>query len=463
MMSAPPLVNPPAMPTAVSRLPKFCSRPKSACTSNGAQSGPSAPVNPVRTSTRLTNGSYHPPGPAGVTAPPPSVKQNGFIRVPSSFSLRWRKENVAMEDGGAEGEGGWRRGKGGNVGNRSGNDIPQCNSQRQQVSPAASQHESKQSTTSSVGKGRAGRAATSPSSPSPQSRPRTLPLPRASPSGTKQLPSGLAKPWSGPNGLRRPQGFAQAGGSRPGSGPGHRSDPPLQQKAAASRSQSTDSLGTAASAQLTQSDRYRSRSLTQVGQQPSPSLPPSSSSSSQTAPRSYINRAPGLKDPSAPVRSSMGAGVKGQRSTASLLPPSGLKKPLLPSLAAASKPSGISYKQSRFTFIKLSRPLRVAAANGHGGDDEAAAPPAAGHGPGIVSRLFVYSTFPPFTSDLVPSRPQRLQRRGGSRQNPCLPCRLSRRHWRTCPCLPRGLWTETIPVRSAWTTLTTWVRREERR
>ncbi|KAI4786772.1 hypothetical protein KUCAC02_036909 [Chaenocephalus aceratus] len=54
------------------------------------------------TNTRLTNGFYHHPGPAGVngsssyTAPTP-VKQNGFIRVPT----KWRKENE--EEGGATG------------------------------------------------------------------------------------------------------------------------------------------------------------------------------------------------------------------------------------------------------------------------------------------------------------------------------------------------------------------------
>lgn len=409
-MSAPPLVNPPAMPTVVSRLPKFGSRPKSATASDGAQSGPSA----AGTSTRLTNGFYHHPGPAGVnsslTAP---VKQNGFIRVPTSFTVKWRKENGTMEDGGTDGEKEWKRGKGGNVGqNRSRNNIPQCNSQQQQGSPVVSQRDAKKPTTSSAGKGRGvGQQVTSSSSPSPQSSPRTLPVSKPSHSGltngTKQTFNGLSgsKPRSGTNGsLRQPQSFAFSGGSRPGSGPGFRSGSPLQKKPPASRSQSTDSLGATASIQLTESDRFRSRSLTQVRQQPSPTLTPSSSSSSssQTVPRSYSNsRAAeqGLKEPPAssaqaaprgslaksPVSSltagggGKGGGVKVQSSAASgssgvsltsLLPPSALKKPLLPSLAPASKPSGISYKLSRPSLIRQSRPLRVTPASGSAVDPE---------------------------------------------------------------------------------------------
>ncbi|KAF3853095.1 hypothetical protein F7725_013783 [Dissostichus mawsoni] len=88
LMSAPPLLT---MPTMVSRLPKFGSKPKSSTLSTASS-----------TNTRLTNGFYHHPGPAGVngsssyTAPTP-VKQNGFIRVPT----KWRKENE--EEGGAIG------------------------------------------------------------------------------------------------------------------------------------------------------------------------------------------------------------------------------------------------------------------------------------------------------------------------------------------------------------------------
>ncbi len=434
-MSAPPLDDPPTMPTMVSRLPKFGSRPKSATLSNGSQTGPVAPMSTgtftstAATSTRLTNGFYHHPGPAGVngslTAPPTSVKQNGFIRVPTSFSTKWRKENEMMDDGAADGERELRRGKGGNAGqNRSGNNVQQYYSQRQQGSPVVSQRDAKKPTTSSAGKGRGfGHPVTSSSSPSPQSSPRTLPVSKSGshgskPSqtafgllnGTKQTLNGLSgsKPRSGTNGsLRQLHSFARSGGSRPGSGPGSRSGSPLQKKPPASRSHSSDSLVSAPSVQLTESDRFRSRSLTQVRRQPSPILIPSSISSSSlprspTVSRSYsTNRAAGrgLKELTAsttraPTRGSLaktpitsqtpegggrGGGVKVQTSAVparsgvsipSLLPPSALKKPLLPSHGSASKPSGISYKLSRPSLIKQSRPLRVTSANEAGGDPE---------------------------------------------------------------------------------------------
>ncbi|XP_070783639.1 serine-rich coiled-coil domain-containing protein 2-like [Enoplosus armatus] len=420
-MSAPPLDDPSTMPTMVSRLPKFGSRPKSAIPSNGAQTGLAATfTSTTTTSTRLTNGFYHHPGPAGVngslTAPPTSVKQNGFIRVPTSFSMKWRKENGTMDDGRADGEREWRRGKGGNVGaNRAGNNIHQYYSQRQQGSPVMSQRDAKKPVTHSVGKGRGlGNPVTSPS---PQSSPRTLPVSKSGSygskpsqtafgliSGTKQTLNGLpgSKPRSGTNAfLRQPQSFARSGGSRPGSGPGSRSGSPLEKKPPASRSHSSDSLGSTPSVQLTESDRFRSRSLTQVRQQPSPTLTPSSTSSSSslsqcpTATRSYsTNRAAGrgLKEltassAQAPPRGSLakspvnsqtpeggGRGVKvpgrGGVSIPSLLPPSALKKPLLPSLGPTSKPSGISYKLSRRSLIKQSRPVRVTPANEAEGDLE---------------------------------------------------------------------------------------------
>ncbi|XP_022621726.1 serine-rich coiled-coil domain-containing protein 2-like [Seriola dumerili] len=403
----------------VSRLPKFGLRPKPATLSNAAQTGPTATANAATftgataTSTRLTNGFYHHPGPAGVnsglTAPPSSVKQNGSIRVPTS--MKWRKENGAMEEGGADAEKEWRRGKGGNVGqNHPSNNIHQYCSQRQHGSPVVLQGDPKKMTTSSAGKGRGlGLPGTSSSLTSPQPSPRTLPVCKSGsvgskPSqtvsrptnGTKQTLNGLpgSKPRSGTSGsLRQPQGFARPGGSRPGSGPGSRSGSPLQKKPPASRSQSSDNLGSTASVQLTESDRFRSRSLTQ-------STSTSSLARSPTATRSYsINRAAerGLKEltassAQAPPRGSSAkspvpsqtlegrrGGVKVQSAVASgrsgfsipsLLPPSALKKPLLPSLGPASKPSGISYKLSRPSLMKQSRPLRVTTDNVSRGDQE---------------------------------------------------------------------------------------------
>ncbi|XP_051272915.1 serine-rich coiled-coil domain-containing protein 2 isoform X3 [Dicentrarchus labrax] len=399
-MSAPPLYNLPTMPTMVSRLPKFGSRPKSAANSNGAQTGPAATPSTAAftstaaaTSTRLTNGFYHHPGPAGVngtlTASPTAVKQNGFIRVPTSFSMKWRKESETLEDG-----------KGGNC---SGNS--QYNSQRQQASPVPSQRDTKKPAPTSAGKGRGfGHPVTSSSSPSPQSSPRALPVSKSGSQGSSQTASGLingaklalnglsgSKPRISGS-LRPPQSFVS---SRPGSGPGSRSGSPLQKKTQASRSHSTDSLGSAPSVPLTESDRFRSRSLTQVRGQPSPNLSPSSASSSSLSrnpatSRSYgINRAGGrassaqatpkmAKSPvsQTPEGGGKGGGVKVQSSgrsgasIPSLLLPSALKKPLLPSIGSASKPSGISYKLSRPSLNKQSRPLRVTPANEAEGDPE---------------------------------------------------------------------------------------------
>lgn len=332
--------------------------------------------------------------------------------------MKWRKENETLEDVEVDGEGEWRGGKGGTVGqNRSGNNGHQYYSPRPQGSPVVSQRDAKKPTITSAGKGRGlvhPVTSSSSSSSLPQSSPRTLPASKSgshgskpSPTafglidGTKQSLNGLSgsRPRSGTSGsLRQPQSFARSGSSKPSSGPGSRSGSPLQKKPPASRSHSSDSLGSAPSVQLTESDRFRSRSLTQVRRQPSPSLTPSSISSyslnrSPTATRSYsINRAAGrgLKEltassAQAPPRGSSakspvtsqtpeggGAGFKVQSSSLpgksgvscpSLLPPSALKKPLLPSHGPASKPSGISYKLSRPSLIKQSRPLRVTSAN----------------------------------------------------------------------------------------------------
>lgn len=370
-MPAPPLVDPPTMPTMVSRLPKFGSRPRS-------QTAPAAAG-----STRLTNGFYHHPGPAGVNGTS-SAKPNGFIRVPNSFSPRWGREKEGGSDGGTDREAEWRRGK-------------------QLVSPVLSQPDKP----TSAGK-RPGQPSSSSSSPSPQSSPRTLPVSRtrslgkrvspttSGPSnGTKQVlnaGSGSKPQIKAVSSLRQPQSFVRPAGPRPGSGPGSRSSSPLNNKPAAGRSHSSETLGCVSSTGLTENDRFRSRSLTQVRQQPSPPLPSSSSSSSPlanspNATRSYsTNRAaqrgtPG-SSPQAPPRGSLlkppvnrhtGRGVKEQSErigATSQLPQSALKKPLLPGPSPASRPSGISYKLSRPSLTKQPRPLRVTPASVHGGDQE---------------------------------------------------------------------------------------------
>ncbi|XP_054454829.1 serine-rich coiled-coil domain-containing protein 2 [Anoplopoma fimbria] len=413
-MSAPPLVAPPTMPTMVSRLPKFGSRPKSDPLSNSAQTS-LATASAASASTRLTNGFYHHPGPAGInggpTASPTSVKQNGFIRVPTSFSMKWRKENETAEDGGSDREKELRRGKGGNAGqNQSDNNNHQYYSQRTTGSPMVSQRDAKKTTTSSTVKGQSLAPSVTSSSPSsPQPSPRTLPVSKSGPlggskpsqtafglnNGTKQTLNGLpgSKPRSGTIGsLRQLHSLARPGGSRPGSGLGSGSESPLQKKPPASRSHSSDSLSSPLSIKLSEGDRFRSRSLTQVRRQPSPTLTPSSSSSSPsinrnpTGTRSYsINRAAGrgassaqapprgnLAKPSGTSQTPEGGGRGGgvKRSAPPPPAPSALKKPLLSSLSPASKPSGISYKLSRPSLIKQSRPLRVTTASEHGGKQE---------------------------------------------------------------------------------------------
>ncbi|XP_067343881.1 serine-rich coiled-coil domain-containing protein 2-like isoform X3 [Channa argus] len=374
-MSAHPLVDPPAMPTMVSRLPKFSSRPKSATASSGVQMGPSA----AAASSHLTNGFYHHPGPVGVngslTATPSSAKQNGFIRVPTSISMKWRKENGAMEDGETDGDNEWREGKGGNVGpNCYGNSTSQYCSQRQQGSPGVMQHDTKKPTVLSAVKARFSQPVmSSPSLSSPQSSPRTLSVSKPSQpvseltNGTKHTLSGHSgsKPRNGS--LRRPQSFAYSGVSRPGSG--SPSGSPLQKKVPASRSQSSDET---------------------VRQPPSTPLGPSSTSraaeqglkeptaSSVQAPASHtLAKSPvssqtlegGGKGGGIKVPSYTEPGLSGVN-TSSLLPPSVLKKPLIPSLSPTSKPSGISYKLSRPSLFKQSRPLRVTSTSVSGRDPE---------------------------------------------------------------------------------------------
>lgn len=381
-MSAPPLDNPPTMPTMVSRLPKFGSRPKSDSPSNGAQVG-LPPTASSFTSTRLTNGFYHHPGPAGVNgslnAPPASLKQNGFLRVPTSFSMKWRKENETSEDGEQQG----KQGKGGNVGQN----IPVDNNHqyyphRQQTSPVLSQKGVKKTTAAPAGKGR-GFGLPATSSASAQAGTRTLPVSKTASLGSKPSRAALGQingtkqalnghPGSKlRNGvhigsLKTPQTSTRPAGTRPGSGPASRSGSPLQKKQPANRSHSSDSLGSAPPVQLKESDRFRSRSLTQVRRQPSPNLTRSSASSSSSLSRSSV------KSPVKP-----GGAAQGFSSTArtgvripSFMPPTALKKPLLLSNGPASKPSGISYKLSRPSLMKQSRPLRVTTANEQGDDQE---------------------------------------------------------------------------------------------
>ncbi|KAM7381079.1 hypothetical protein PAMA_012085 [Pampus argenteus] len=369
-MSAPPLASPPvAMPTMVSRLPKFGSRPKSAtsqmCPSAASNAGTF--VSATATNTRLTNGFYHHPGP--VAAPPTSVKHNGFIRVPTSFSMNLRKEN-GMED--AEKE--WRGGK------DTCHYYPPREHGWPQRSPVVLQRDLKKPTAFSAGKGRGfGQPVTSKSS-LPQSSLRSLPVHKSgflgfkpnqtASSGTKQTQNGLSGPrlWNGGHDfMRQPQRFAR-------SGPGSQSGSLLQKKPPASRSHSIDNIDSTPPAHMTESNLVRSHSLIQVQQQPPPTLLSPSPTVTERGLKETPPRGSVVKSP---VRSQTpegeGGGVKAQKSgvgTPSLLPHPVSQKPLLPSLGHTSKPSGISYKMSRPSLMKQSRPLRATLASVMGGDSE---------------------------------------------------------------------------------------------
>lgn len=364
---------PPTMPTMVSRLPKFGFR------TNSAHSSTSADMS----STRLTNGFYHHPGPAGVNSPgpAPSAKQNGSLRVPASFAVNCDQEHGSDEKTEVKRE----------------NVCPKRSTNRQ-VHPVTSQ----QNVRATAGKGRVfSHSTTSSNWRSPQSVPKTLSVHQGSSklgrtppnltNGSKQAPNGppASKPWRGRGGsLRRPQIFA-----RP-AGPGSWS--PLQGKQA-SRSHSSDDLGSAPPNQLTQGDRIRSQSFNQVRRQGSPTLCPSPTSSSPgTTTCSLLdcsNRS-GFKPLSPPVSGS--STVSGQNPNGgswgrsgggapSLLPPSSLKKPLLPNIGPSSKISTISYKLSRPSLNKQLRPLRVTPASPSKGEQEvskmrrAETPPATGN------------------------------------------------------------------------------------
>lgn len=390
-MSAPSPDNPPTMPTMVSRLPKFGLRTKSVSPLNSTQPAT------ANGSTRLTNGFYHHPGPAGLSgiyaAPPATAKQNGFLRVPISFSMKWKKENEAVEDAT---DNGVREQKGRK-------NTHQYYSQEPQGALVVSQCDNKKLTVTSARKGRGfGSPVTSLSSLSQQYSPKALPVSKGGFPGSKasQPASGPAsrnkqatvgssgsKPWSGTNGsLRQPQSFTRLGASRPSSSPSSRSGSPLQKKPPASRCHSSETLGSAPSVQLTESDRLRSRSFTQVRRQASPTLTPPSSLPRRPAQHSYSINRRDVKDlapssaqvpPRGAVTKSSGTsrmpegGDKGLKLQSSappartagamptLLPPSSLKKPLLPNFGSASKRSGISYKLSRPSVNKQSRPLRV--------------------------------------------------------------------------------------------------------
>lgn len=372
-MSAPPPDGPPTMPTMVSRLPKFGFRAKTAPPVDGSHTGTANGAG-----ARLANGFYHQPGPptlgGSYTHPSPTTttstttKQNGFLKEPVSISMKWKSGGEALErekelSGGKHVH------------------------QQPQGAPAASPCDSKKP----AARGRGfGFPPTSLPSPPPQSDRRPLPVAKAGshgpksgqsvsalPNGRKPAPTGV-KPWSGSSGsLRRPQSFTRLSSPGPGSGPGSRSGSPLSRKPPASRCHSSEALGSTPAVQLAESDRLRSRSFTHARQQasPTPALNPTPPSSlRRPAHPSYSFNRREVKDaaPRGTPAKPTGSGLKSQSSAppgrtagaaAATSPLSSLKKPLLPSVGPASKHSGISYKLSRPSLNKQSRPLRATPTN----------------------------------------------------------------------------------------------------
>lgn len=334
-MSAAPILNSPTMPTMVSRLPKFGSRPK-------PQTHSPAAAIPATGGTHLTNGFYHHPGPmGGNVSSAPSIKQNGFIRAPGSFSDRLK------EDGG----------KGGSImQSRSG--VHQYYSQRSKGSPLMSQRGAKQ--TAFNGKGRVNVHPTTSPVASPESSPKTLPVMR---SGTKLGSPGLhrgnrlsldvSRSKSHSSSLRQPHTGTH---TQPSSGAGSRSSSPLHKKAPAIRSYSSDSLGSTNSSQLSENDRLRSRSLNQFRRQPSPLLNTCSSSLPRSKEAEQRSPPEGGAKGDVGVKPRSGSGRFGAPNP---LPQTALKKPLLPSFSPTSKPSGISYRLSRPSLMKQPRPLKT--------------------------------------------------------------------------------------------------------
>lgn len=346
-MSASSIEAPPTMPTMVSRLPKFGFQSKSVTSSSSAHTG--LPTSADMTSTRLTNGFYHHPGPVGVNSSgagsAPSAKQNGFLRVPVSFAVK-----SEQEPGGDE----------------------KTEVKRGSVCQNRFTNNRQVPSVTTTAKGRVfNQPVTLSSSRSPQSVSKIPPLSKGSSklgqsalnlaNGTKQAPNGplASKPWTGQSGsLRRPQSFAHPGVSRS----------PLHKKQA-SRSHSSDDLGFAPSIHLTQSDRIRSQSLNQVQRQASPTLSPSPNRSRLKPVSSSHGSAQGISTIGRQTPEEGSWGTSGS-SIPSLLSPCFLKKSLLPTIGPASKNSGVSYKLSRPSLNKQLRPLRATPARVSKGEQE---------------------------------------------------------------------------------------------
>nr|XP_057923150.1 serine-rich coiled-coil domain-containing protein 2 isoform X2 [Doryrhamphus excisus] len=339
----------PAMPTMVSRLPKFGSWSKSTTQTSPPTGAASA---------RLPNGFYHHPGPAALngssTGPSTSVRRTGSIRTPTDYSAKWRKDEVVADGGVADSEEAESR-----VGI-----VKHCLN-----STAHGQHSQQNSPLDSKKSNLSALKDSIKSQTLPVSK-NGLPVSKSKQTGsrltngTKPTVNGLSGsklPSRTSSSLRPPQWSTRSGASTPALGPttGSRSGSPLHAALPATRSLSTDNLGSAPNSRLANNDRLRSRSLMAVQRHPSLTV----STPSPTPPSTNTSRPMGGAKQggkqSAASCAPPSAQVSGQAPCEGLkAPPSALKKPLLRGLGPAPKSNGISYKLSRPSLIKQPRPLR---------------------------------------------------------------------------------------------------------
>ncbi|XP_052334241.1 serine-rich coiled-coil domain-containing protein 2-like isoform X2 [Oncorhynchus keta] len=335
----------PNVPTMVSRLPKFGSRPAA-----------------VAATAPLTNGTRHQPvsSTTGKGLPTATTRQNGTMRMPPPSSLKG-KGGEAVERGMDSGEEG---GTGG------GHHLRQP-----QPSPAAVREIKKPSAMPATAKVRGCASVVSSNSP------RTIPS-KTGPHGAipKQALSGQSL-CNGKAGLSGQTG----GDGRFGSGNGSLrrgqscGSPHSNLTSSLSHSQSSDSLETAS-----EENMVRSRSLTHVKRIPSPTQPPiirsysfnRASELTKELPRplakSRLVKTSPLTRPT-PVLSSAGRGnglhlSKGGHGLAAgravvgtascILPPTTLRNSLLPSSASCNtRPSALRYRFTRPSLIKQPRPI----------------------------------------------------------------------------------------------------------
>ncbi|XP_062331480.1 serine-rich coiled-coil domain-containing protein 2 [Osmerus eperlanus] len=376
---AEPLINAPVptMPTMVSRLPKFGSRPAGGATT---------------TATPLTNGFHHHPlsatgatattGGKGLQIPPP-LRQNGLARTVPSQSVKWRngRGGGAIDKEAGQNDGDWAE--------------PQQHHPRQrqplQRSPMAPRGIKKP----------AGKTKGCGVSSAMTSSARTIPQsartgPRSAGVAARQAQSGPSLCKGSKQSLNgRTSGQLRSGllklGLNPGSrfGSGSRSGSP-NSNLPSSRSQSSESLKSSPS--LCEDSMVRSQSLTQVRSGlPSPTLPQSPVTRSYSFSRATElppqARSPTIRSPLARPAPALGGGGRGEgrggggnesfllhpskaspatgltrpgtgAGSSSLIPPTALKKPLL-SNPTSTKLSGsaLSYRLTRPSLMSKPRPF----------------------------------------------------------------------------------------------------------